>query len=219
MIKHWTVDCPPWYADGPQTRDGVFRQSCADAYRQAQAMALSKIVQASDCKQWHKIMFATQVPLEYYAGNFRQVDADWPCLNVSVNVAGIQGEAASDVISETDKLFANMQSHLSVMELQWPQLTPYQRAIRFAIILGTLIGRFIQVHPFVNGNGRTSRLLWAWGLMRFGVPPQMRIRKHPEDPNYNFIMSKAMQGEFSHLSFFILNHLTSQRPGLPVAQH
>ena len=30
---------------------------------------------------------------------------------------------------------------------------------------------FVGIHPFINGNGRTSRLLLNLELMKFGYPP------------------------------------------------
>ncbi len=34
-----------------------------------------------------------------------------------------------------------------------------------------LVHAFLQVHPFVDGNGRVSRLLANWNLIRAGLPP------------------------------------------------
>ena len=212
MIRRSTVNCPSWSSDGPDTREGSFRQSCASAYRAVQASALKHIAEASDGQEWHSIMFRSHVPLDYYAGHFRQIDASRPCLQVNVHVGGIAGETPERVWQEVNKMFESLRRNLASLELSWPELLPDQRATRLAIILGTVVGRFIQIHPFVNGNGRTSRLLWAWGLLRFGVPPQMRVRKHPEYPEYNFVMAKAMQGDFNHLSLFILSHLLANCP-------
>ena len=157
-------------------------------------------------------MFAEQVPLDYYAGNYRQVDADRPCLNTDVQVAGIPGVPAARVLFEVERLFAELRRHLTRFELSWATLSPRERRTRLAIILGALIGRFIQVHPFVNGNGRISRLVWAWGLIRFNVPPQVRIRKHPEDPEYDHVMASAMTGDFAPLALYILEHMVVATP-------
>lgn len=204
--------CPPWSSDGPDTRDGDFQQSCVDAYHAAQACAAKKIITSQHCGTWHKLMFELHVPLAYYAGNFRQQNPLWPCLDVNVQVAGIQGEPPDRVGYEIERLFEFVHQQLTSMEIKWSELTPKERTIRLAVILGHLVGRFIQIHPFINGNGRTSRLLWAWGLMRFGVPPQTRVRLHPENPTYDFVMSQAMQGDSSHVSLFILDHLAANPP-------
>ena len=207
--------CPPWSSDGPETRDGSFRQSCANAYQAVQKNASKKIADAADCCGWHKIMFELQVPLDYYAGNFRQIDPSRPCLQINVQVGGIAGFTPDCVLAQVNTMFLNLRAELAKLESDWHKLSPDDRAKRLAIILGYLIGRFIQIHPFINGNGRTSRLLWAWGLLRFGVSPQVRVRQHPEHTSYNFVMAKAMQGDFNYLSLFILTHLTENTPRTP----
>jgi fido (protein-threonine AMPylation protein) len=182
-----------------------------------QANASAKIADAADCCAWHLTMFRQHVPLDYYAGNFRQVDTTRPCLGIDVWVAGVDGEHFARVPQEVATLFERLRKELNSLEYSWPELTPGQRVIRLSIVLGRVVGRFIQIHPFVNGNGRTSRLLWAWGLLRFGVPPQIRVRQHPEQPNYNSIMADAMRGDFNHLSLFILEHLMGKPPSLPIS--
>ena len=206
--------CPPWQVDGPETREGAFRDSVRAAYIALDVSARRKMVDSAACRNWHRQMFKSHVPLDYYAGNYRQIDVQRPCLDVNVEVAGIRGFPPGRVIFEMEQLFTDLPRQLARLETSWPQCSPQDRAKRLATILGILIGRFIQVHPFVNGNGRTSRLLWAWGLIRFGVPPQVRVRNHPENPTYDQIMGYAMDGDFRHLALFILQHLAAKPPGI-----
>jgi len=32
-----------------------------------------------------------------------------------------------------------------------------------------------NLHPFMDGNGRSGRALWAWQMMRFGYPPGLQL--------------------------------------------
>ena len=48
-------------------------------------------------------------------------------------------------------------------------MSPVERAAQ-------LHTRFVKIHPFVDGNGRTGRLLLNLELMKFGYPPAV-IRK------------------------------------------
>ena len=214
MTKRSQNNCPDWSSDGPETREGNFLVSYAATCHTMEASARCEIVNSTKCCLWHATMFASQVPLDYYAGNYRQVDPSRPCLQMDVAVAGIRGESYHNVAREMELLFDRFRQQVSVLEVHWPGISPQVRTKRLAIILGTLVGRFIQIHPFINGNGRCSRLLWTWGLIRFGVPPQVRIRNHPENPKYNQVMAKAMQGDFSHLAFFILAHMVTKPPAL-----
>jgi Fic family protein len=43
---------------------------------------------------------------------------------------------------------------------------------------------FVKIHPFVDGNGRTARLLTNLELMKFGYPPIV-IKK---ESRVNYIM-------------------------------
>jgi len=52
------------------------------------------------------------------------------------------------------------------------QLHPVQRA-------AALHHRFVYIHPFTDGNGRTARLLMNLDLMTFGYPPAI-IRAEPK---------------------------------------
>lgn len=53
---------------------------------------------------------------------------------------------------------------------------------------------WVRIHPFANGNGRTARL-WANALlMRYGLPPVVRLRPRPDAP-YGDACAKAMQGD------------------------
>ncbi len=207
-------ECPEWSSDGPATREGSFYDSVAAAYRLVEKSAKDRIVDSEICCHWHRTMFARHVPLSYYAGNYRQVDPSRPCLDVNVWVAGQKGADASEV-PETMRLhFEQVRRILTALEVQWPSMSAQDRAKRCAVTLGYAIGQFIKVHPFVNGNGRTSRLLWAWGLIRFNVPPQVRIRTRPENPKYAQVMAQAMSGNFAPLALFILTHMVVAPPAL-----
>lgn len=47
---------------------------------------------------------------------------------------------------------------------EWYKFHPIVRAC-------LLHGEFVKVHPFINGNGRTARLLLNFELMKYGYPP------------------------------------------------
>ena len=62
--------------------------------------------------------------------------------------------------------------------------------------------RFIQVHPFADGNGRTGRVLLNWHLVRNGWPP---ILVHRQDRNaYLYAMQQADADDLSVLVDFLI---------------
>lgn len=57
-----------------------------------------------------------------------------------------------------------MQKLISEYQNNWQDYHPVVRAT-------LLHGEFVKIHPFIDGNGRTSRLLLNFELMRDGYPP------------------------------------------------
>ena len=54
---------------------------------------------------------------------------------------------------------------------------------------------WVRIHPFGNGNGRTARI-WANALlMRYGLPPVVRLRPRP-DRGYGRAGAAAMKGNW-----------------------
>ncbi|MBW3599538.1 MAG: Fic family protein [Planctomycetes bacterium] len=114
---------------------------------------------------------------------------------------------------EMAELAESLRKTLVQAEVVWPKLSKPERAIRLALILAAFIGRFIRIHPFINGNGRLSRLIWCWGLLRFGVAAQCRVHPRSGSP-YSDIMEASMKGDDGPLAACILSHLAHHPPSI-----
>lgn len=198
--------CPCWSKDSPD--DNI------DAYRSGLEQALGIVRQAARrpplddeaIKLLHSLMFSAIVPLDYYAGNFRCDDARRICLGVNVQVGGIEG-ADFYAVPETMAAFAQeVETALSDLELRWAQLSPERHALDLANLTAYSVSTFIQIHPFINGNGRTSRLLWRWFLTRFNLRSQVRLAPRP-DPPYSELMAHCMRKDWRPLALFILHSM------------
>ncbi|MDE0119816.1 MAG: HsdR family type I site-specific deoxyribonuclease [Bdellovibrionales bacterium] len=78
---------------------------------------------------------------------------------------------------------------------QWKSLHPVERAAFLHI-------DFVKIHPFVDGNGRTSRLIQNFELMKEGFPPIV-IRKEKRLEYYNALdkaHTTGKSGDFIKLS-------------------
>lgn len=204
--------CPEWSRDGPATRGTPFRRAVAEVCRHVEASSGTLFLNHTTIPEWHQRIFRDFVPLPCYAGNYRQVHALMVCLNIPVYVAGVPGSPAPVVLQHMRSLIDEFRGTMLEIESTWGTLTEVERAERIAATLALLIGRFIQIHPFVNGNGRASRILWFWGLRRFGYPPQFCIANHPDHPPYNELMAQSMRGDFDELGLYILRWLGTKPP-------
>ncbi len=151
------MKCPEWSEDISADRREEFRIYATMVYRRIDESARRRIITSEDPRTWHGEMFRTFVPLAYYAGNYRQHDVSLPCLKQDVIVGQNPGMPFRLVVHEIRSLFEQFGIALRKMEVLWPTLSLPERAKRLAILLANLIGRFIKIHPFLNGNGRVSR--------------------------------------------------------------
>lgn len=69
---------------------------------------------------------------------------------------------------------------------------------------------WVRIHPFVNGNGRTARILANFLLMRYGVPPLIRLRPRPND-GYGSAAAAAMRGDWRPTAAVFLRMLSHPR--------
>jgi len=72
-----------------------------------------------------------------------------------------------------------MQNLILEYKEEWQSYHPIVRAT-------LLHGEFVKIHPFIDGNGRTSRLLLNFELMKNGYPPII-IKKEDKALYYNVL--------------------------------
>jgi fido (protein-threonine AMPylation protein) len=63
-------------------------------------------------------------------------------------------------------------------------------------------GEWIRIHPFVNGNGRTARLLAAHIALRYGLPVFVTLKPRPDDVAY----ARAAKGSMGRPPDFTGDH-------------
>ena len=75
--------------------------------------------------------------------------------------------------------------------IQW-----HERSARVHVIerAAELHARFVKIHPFVDGNGRTGRLLMNFELMKEGYPPAV-IRKEDQLAYYDALDEACLSGD------------------------
>lgn len=203
-------NCPRWGTDIPKEQAAEFRVILAEVQQLILKGASERLITLDDVLQWHLRLFEKFVPIECYAGNFR--GDGHRCLETNVQVGGVLGSAWQVTELHMRQLADSIIKDLIDLELKWASLTPKERVLRIAINLANFVGGFIRIYPFVNGNGRVSRLLWRWSLYRFGVPPQVAVHPRPNPP-YAAVMAQAMRGDLLPFVQHVLQHLASNPPG------
>lgn len=209
-------DCPKWNDEIPPQGMDELRVRIAQVHQDVAASAARSMITDAEPRRWHGTLFSSFAPIPYYAGEFRGEYPERPCLATDVGVSQsatlvIVGTHYRQVTTHVLLVIERASRHLTRLEFDWPQLSPRDRAYRLAAIIANLVGGFIQIHPFVNGNGRTSRFLWRWCLFRFGVSSQCRIYPRPSQP-YGDMMGHAMRGNYRPLVLHVLAHLQQNSP-------
>ncbi len=65
--------------------------------------------------------------------------------------------------------------------------------------------RFVWIHPFFDGNGRTVRLVYNLYLMKLGFPPAIILKN--DRKKYYDALNKANNGDYSKLVLLVLQAL------------
>ncbi len=118
---------------------------------------------------------------EHYAGRIRTG-------NVRINGANFTPPAASKVSGLFDEL------------IEWIQLNPDGLDM---ISLATLFHhRFVWIHPFFDGNGRTVRLAMNLLLLRNGYPPAIILRA--DRKKYYEALNQANNGQYKKLQLLMI---------------
>lgn len=112
-----------------------------------------------------------------------------------VFIGSHEGTKAELVAGEVDALIARVQSVVGRLDELLPHGEELDRDGLQAVIelAAWAHSEWVRIHPFGNGNGRTARILTNAILMRYGLPPALRLRPRPPSP-YGYAGAEGMQG-------------------------
>ena len=219
------MDCPPWWEDHDEHEAPACFADMHAALDAACRAAVTAIPNRGNIAELHRLAFRRLVPLHYYAGGFRQEDPKRLCLGQNVGIKGqngapdVSGFPFEHVLGAMHDLCKWVEREFTLLELQWLSMASDARARQLSGIIGVAIGQYVAIHPFLNGNGRTSRMLWAILLARSGLPPTFSIVKRPGPP-YGDVMRAAMLGDYGpavKVVFEAIEKGPSPTFGLPIA--
>jgi Fic family protein len=81
----------------------------------------------------------------------------------------------------------------------WYEQAGHMHAVERAAELHT---RFVKIHPFIDGNGRTGRLLLNFELMKSGYPPAV-IRTQDRQTYYRVLDEACVTGLFDGIGILV----------------
>jgi len=180
-----------WDADSPRLRQnlvGVLRGVRDRAARR-------EIHTVEDARRWHRdTMAGLKVPDKKYVGRFRGE----PGLETTrVWVDGHEGAPPERVAAELAAFEKTLQRAVAALDARYPRAEALDTDGLAAVIdlCAWAHAEWVRIHPFDNGNGRTARI-WANALlMRYGLPPAIRLRPRP-DGVYEDAGTAAMNGDW-----------------------
>ena len=97
--------------------------------------------------------------------------------------------------STTPPGFLHLAEEMAAM-LEWHQHAAPAHSVQRAAELHT---RFVKIHPFIDGNGRTGRLLLNFELMKAGYPPAI-IRKEDRLAYYDALDIACVSGAYDDIT-------------------
>lgn len=89
--------------------------------------------------------------------------------------------------------------------IQWYRTKSEEPDVNPILLSAEFHYRFILIHPFDDGNGRTARILMNFILMKFGYPPV--IIKTEDKHNYFFALQQADAGTIEPFINYIASNL------------
>lgn len=166
----------------------------------------------ADVQQWHRELFkGVRLPVDYYAGEFRDSDPRFPeLIDYEVSVGGSRGVAAHAVPAALKSFEAAMQTAASRLDLGIgvgvkPVTISDMNAV--VVLAAYAHGEWVRIHPFANGNGRTARLWGNWSLLRYGLPPVLQVNPRLGRGTYADAAKLSMRSDHRPMFDFILTEL------------
>jgi fido (protein-threonine AMPylation protein) len=162
---------------------------------------------------WHETIFRGLPPIDYYAGNMRGEYRDMPCLAANVEVGGVHGSDFKAVTLDITKLDKLVEAFMAEIQKRIDGGMVGPALAEFIIeCTAIVVARFIQIHPYLNGNGRMSRLIANALLFRFGFGiNNVRFDPRPDAP-YATAAAYAMRGRTDFMKVFLRRAVAATAP-------
>lgn len=180
-----------WDADSPRLRANL-----TAVLRDARDRAARRdIPTVEDARRWHRdTMAGLDADDPKYVGRFR---GEPGLEHERVWIGAHEGAPPGEVARELAAFEALLQRAAAALDARYAPGQPLDHDGLAAVIdlCAWAHAEWVRIHPFANGNGRTARI-WANALlMRYGLPPAIRLRPRPDNA-YGLAAAAAMEGDW-----------------------
>ena len=161
-------------------------------------------------RQWHRdTMAGLKVPKPEYVGRFRGE----PGAQVPVYIGAAVGVPHAHVEAQLKDFERRLQAIVVALDRRYPAGAGLDEDGVAAVtdLAGWAHAEWVRIHPFANGNGRTARMWANCVLVRYGLPPVVRLRPRP-DAGYRAAGARAMAGDWEPMARLIRRMLLELPP-------
>lgn len=213
MSQH-PLYCPPWEYTNVAGHEDAVRARTRFAVRELALSNRARNVEVmKDTRSFHRSYFANLTPAgyDYYAVNYR--GSNFACLQycaVGVRSDPRVGHDPGMVAHNMQIFSAKISQALSEADLfrsySSALVSDEDKLFRTVEIAAALFVFFLEIHPYVNGNGHMGRLILMCFLNVYGIRlSRFSVHPRPADPPYSKFIAEHRSGNQKPLIYFILS--------------
>ena len=148
-------------------------------------------------------------PNPEHVGRFRGE----PGVEIPVYIGLAEGVAHTDVEAQLKDLERRLRDIVAALDKRYPAGAELDEDGVAAVtdLAGWMHAEWVRIHPFANGNGRTARMWANYVLVRYGLPPVVRLRPRPH-AGYGAAGARAMAGDWEPTARWIRRMLLELPP-------
>jgi hypothetical protein len=186
---------PSWSDDHPADTARIIANVTVALSDVASLATARAVLTAADLRRWHSMAYGgCTVPSLAYVGGLRG-DAHPDLVDYDVGVGpdmpdGLPdrvGVWASTVTGHVALFFDQLRDALTALDAALgPSARPDTVDLlqEVVTVIALAHGEWLRIHPFVNGNGRTARLIAAHISLRYNLPVFVMLKPRPHDVAY-----------------------------------
>ncbi len=131
-----------------------------------------------------------------FVGRFRGDASSSVLRTCQVRVGTLPGVPPERVLEELGVFEQRLRQAVAFLDAEIPAGEPPGEEQLDAVLqlCGWIHAEWVRIHPFANGNGRTSRLWANFIAMRYRLAPFVRLRPRPAEAAYSATARAAMLG-------------------------